>query len=64
MGYFLEPSADPDVAAAGVNDATTFWAALLAAKGDDPGDDVTPPLPAGGGFSLHRLGFATGQPGP
>jgi uncharacterized protein YbjT (DUF2867 family) len=25
---------------------------------------VTPPPPEGGGFSLCRLGFATGQPGP
>jgi hypothetical protein len=34
----------------------SMWAGVLS--------NVTPPPPEGGGFSLCRLGFATGQPGP
>ncbi|MFJ4845702.1 MULTISPECIES: cytochrome P450 [unclassified Streptomyces] len=44
VGSLLEPPADPAAAAAGMDDAMGFLAALLAAKRDDPGEDLATTL--------------------
>lgn len=44
MRRLLEPSSEPEEAAAGVGDAMAFWTSLLAQKADTPGDDMATAL--------------------
>ncbi|MFF3562367.1 cytochrome P450 [Streptomyces sp. NPDC002574] len=44
VGHLLEPSADPEAAAAGVSEAMGFLTALAAGKRDAPGDDMATAL--------------------